>query len=300
MNIPNPDALKYDGTRPLILQNTKTKLQKLYSDKKQYKQLLTDYIQEIDELQSIMYAHDRYGLLLIFQAMDAAGKDGTIKHVLTGVNPMGIKVHPFKRPTENELEHDYLWRASQLLPQRGMIAVFNRSYYEEVLVVKVHPEILIQQQRLPVELTTDLEKVWEQRYQDIVNYERYLYHNGIRTVKFFLNVSRQEQATRLISRIENQAKNWKFEEGDVKEREHWDQYQQAYEDCINATATEIAPWYVIPADNKKNMRLMVGDIVVKEMKKLDMSYPKVDKDRGKELHQFIEVIQSQDNIQEIG
>ncbi|GAB3176560.1 PPK2 family polyphosphate kinase [Telluribacter humicola] len=293
MNIPSSDLFRYDGTRSFAIQDTQTRLKDIYEDKQQYQQLLRSYVEELDELQSVMYAHDRYGLLLIFQAMDAAGKDSTIKHVLTGVNPMGVKVHSFKRPTEHELDHDYMWRSNLLLPQRGMIAVFNRSYYEEVLVAKVHPEIITRHQRIPAELTKDLDKVWQHRYQDMVNLETYLYHNGIRTIKFFLNVSFQEQADRLISRIRTPLKNWKFEEGDVTEREQWDKYQQAYEDCINATGTEVAPWYVIPADDKKNMRLLVGKIIVEEMKKLDMSYPATDEEQRQKLQQLVNVIQAQ-------
>jgi PPK2 family polyphosphate:nucleotide phosphotransferase len=284
---------RYDGSHLLDLASTSTRIKDLYDDKGQYEEQLLEYVQELDRLQSMMYAHNRYGLLLIFQALDAAGKDSTIRHVLTGVNPMGIKVHSFKRPTLLELEHDFLWRTNQHLPQRGMIAVFNRSYYEEVLVVKVHPELLTKHQQLPVELTGNLDAVWEQRYEAMVNLEKYLYQNGIRTVKFFLNISREEQADRLISRIEDPDKNWKFEEGDVHEREHWDEYQQAYQDCINATASQVAPWYVIPADDKKSMRLLVGQILVEEMKKPDMKYPEADDHRQQQLKGFINIIRSQ-------
>jgi len=244
-------------------------------------------------LQSLMYAHDRYGLLVIFQAMDAAGKDGTLKRVFAGVNPIGVKVHSFKRPSENELEHDFMWRTTLLLPQRGTITVFNRSYYEEVLVVKVHPAIVTNVQRLPHELTDNMYNLWEQRYQDIRNSENYLFNNGIRVVKFFLNVSKKEQAERLIARIDDPAKNWKFEEGDVKEREFWDDYQRAYEEAINATATETAPWYVIPADDKNNMRLIVGQIIAAELKKMDMKYPESDEKRHEELQGFIKIIMEQ-------
>ncbi|WP_247232706.1 PPK2 family polyphosphate kinase [Telluribacter sp. SYSU D00476] len=293
MNIPSSDSFRYDGTRSFAIYDTQTRIKDIYEDKQEYQQLLKSYVEQLDELQSVMYAHDRYGLLLIFQAMDAAGKDSTIRHVLTGVNPMGIKVHSFKRPNDQELDHDYMWRSNLLLPQRGTIAVFNRSYYEEVLVAKVRPEIVTRHQRIPAELTKDLDQVWQHRYQDMVNLETYLYHNGIRTIKFFLNVSFQEQAKRLISRIDTSAKNWKFEVGDVDEREHWDDYQQAYEDCINATATELAPWYVIPADDKKNMRLLVGKIIVEEMKKLDMNYPAITEEQRQHLQQLVDVIQGQ-------
>lgn len=291
----NSDDFRYDGSQEFILKKAPTKIDDLYDSKEGYEQVLAESSEKLDELQSLMYAHNRYGLLVIFQAMDAAGKDGTLKRVFAGVNPIGIKIHSFKRPTETELGHDYLWRSSVLLPQRGTITVFNRSYYEEVLVVKVHPEILTQVQRLPTELTGDPDRVWKHRYKDINNAEKYLYRNGIRVVKFFLNVSKKEQAERLIERIEDPSKNWKFEEGDVKEREFWDDYMQAYEQCINATATKKAPWYVIPADDKKNMRLMVGKILTEEISKMDLSYPEVTETRRAELHHFIDVIKSQNN-----
>lgn len=289
----NPNDFRYDGNREFKLNELDTKIDDLYKDKDDYKDILADNADELDDLQSMMYAHNRYGLLVIFQAMDAAGKDGTLKRVFAGVNPIGVKVHSFKRPSENELEHDFMWRTSLLLPQRGSITVFNRSYYEEVLVVKVHPEIVTNVQRLPHELTENMYNFWEQRYQDIENFESYLYHNGIRVVKFFLNVSKKEQAERLIARIDDPDKNWKFEEGDVKEREFWDDYQQAYEEAINATATETAPWYVIPADDKKNMRLIVGQIIAEELKKMDMKYPESDEKRHEELQRFVKTIEGQ-------
>jgi PPK2 family polyphosphate:nucleotide phosphotransferase len=192
------------------------------------------------------------------------------------------------------LDHDFLWRHLLLLPERGTITIYNRSQYEEVLVVKVHPEILTQSQKLPVELTKDLDKVWKQRYQDIANFEKYLYHNGIRVVKFFLNVSQQEQGKQLIERIEDPAKNWKFEEGDIKERAFWHEYMKAYEEAINATATEKAPWYVVPADDKKNMRLIVGQILIEELKKMNMSYPETTPERQLTLKKLLTTIQEQD------
>ena len=288
-----PEDFRYDGSKEFKISELDTEVSDIYEDKKDYKKILADNADQLDDLQSMMYAHNRYGLLVIFQAMDAAGKDGTLKRVFAGVNPIGVKVHSFKRPSENELEHDFMWRTSLLLPQRGSITVFNRSYYEEVLVVKVHPEIVTKVQRLPHELTENMYNLWEQRYEDIRNFENYLYHNGIRVVKFFLNVSKEEQAERLIARIDNPEKNWKFEEGDVKERDFWDDYQQAYEEAINATATETAPWYVIPADNKKNMRLMVGQILISELEKMDMNYPEADEKRHEELKKFVEIIKGQ-------
>lgn len=289
----NSDDYRYDGSKKLDISKVKTRVKDIYSDRAEYEAMQAGSAKELDELQSMMYAHNRYGLLVIFQAMDAAGKDGTIKHVLSGVNPVGVKIHSFKRPTETELGHDFLWRTNLVLPQRGTITIFNRSYYEEVLVVKVQPEILTQSQRLPAELTEDLDKVWKHRYSDIRNLEKYLYRNGIRVIKFFLNVSKKEQAERLIERIEDPSKNWKFEEQDVKVREKWDEYMQAYEDCINATATEKAPWYVIPADDKKNLRLTVAEIIAEELKKLKMTYPESGPERTEELRHFIDIINQQ-------
>ena len=282
-----------DGTKRFAIGKTPTKIKDIYDDKKEYDQMLSDSITSLDEMQNTMYAHNRYGLLVIFQALDAAGKDGTVRHVLSGVNPAGIRVHSFKRPTSLELEHDFMWRTTQSLPERGTITIFNRSYYEEVLVVKVHPEILTDTQLLPDELKADVGKVMANRYKDIRNFEKYLYRNGIRVVKFFLHVSKEEQADRLIERIQDPAKNWKFEEGDVTEREYWQEYQQAFEDCINETATPKCPWYVIPADDKKNMRLIVGKIIGEEMKKLGMSYPETSAERAEELQKYIEIIREQ-------
>lgn len=290
----NTDDFRYDGSETFKTKKVRTKIDDLYKDKEDYAAQLEEFRNQMDELQSLMYAHNRYGLLVIFQAMDAAGKDSTIKHVLSGVNPVGVKIQSFKRPSDTELDHDFLWRHLLLLPERGTITIYNRSQYEEVLVVKVHPEILTQSQKLPVELTKDLDKVWKQRYQDIANFEKYLYHNGIRVVKFFLNVSQQEQGKQLIERIEDPAKNWKFEEGDIKERAYWHEYMKAYEDAINATATEKAPWYVVPADDKKNMRLIVGQILIEELKKMNMSYPETTPERQTTLKKLLATIQEQD------
>jgi PPK2 family polyphosphate:nucleotide phosphotransferase len=286
-------TFRVDGTEKFDIKKASTRFKDIYDNKEEYESMLADFVKQLDELQSKMYAHNRYGLLIIFQAMDAAGKDGTIKHVLAGVNPVGVKIHSFKRPTDTELGHDFLWRTNNVLPQRGSITIFNRSYYEEVLVVKVDPEILTGSQRLPTELTEDLDKVWDQRYTDIKNLEKYLYRNGIRVIKFFLNVSKEEQAERLIERIEDPNKNWKFEEQDVKVRDKWDEYQQAYQDAINETATKKSPWFVIPADDKKNTRLIVGEIIVEELKKMDMNYPEVSPERAAELQRFIQIIKDQ-------
>ena len=289
----NSDEYRVDGTQKFQIKKAKTRHKDIYKDKEEYEEMQANSAKELDVLQSMMYAHNRYGLLVIFQAMDAAGKDGTIKHVLAGVNPVGVKIHSFKRPTDTELGHDYLWRTNLVLPQRGTITIFNRSYYEEVLVAKVNPEIITSSQRLPVELTEDMDKLWKHRYSDIRNLEKYLYRNGIRVIKFFLNVSKEEQASRLIERIEDPSKNWKFEEQDVQVRGQWDEYMQAYEDCINNTATKKSPWYVVPADDKKNLRLMVSNIIEEELKKMDMSYLESGPERSEELHHFIDVIKAQ-------
>ncbi len=247
----NLEDYRFDGSKPLNIDSLPTRFKDIYDNDEEYEEMLIDSARKLDELQSMMYAHNRYGLLIIFQAMDAAGKDGTIKHVISGVNPAGVQIHSFKRPSENELEHDFLWRTNKVLPQRGSIGIFNRSYYEEVLVVKVESDILTKSQRIPNELTSDLEKVFNRRYKDIRNMEKYLYKNGIRVIKFFLNVSKKEQGERLIERIKDPSKNWKFEEQDIKVREKWNEYMHAYEKCINETASKKAPWYVIPADDKK-------------------------------------------------
>jgi PPK2 family polyphosphate:nucleotide phosphotransferase len=286
---------RQDGKKTFRIEDAATQIKDLYADKADYQERLAEYREEIDELQSLMYAHNRYGLLLVFQALDAAGKDGTIKHVMSGVNPFGVRIHNFKRPTPLELEHDFLWRTNLVLPERGTIGLFNRSYYEEVLVVKVHPDILTETQRLPHEFTQDLDQVWQHRYEAITDFERYLHRNGIRVVKFFLNVSKKEQAKRLIDRIEDPSKNWKFESGDVRERDYWDQYQQAYEEAINATATPHAPWYVIPADDKRTMRLIVSQVVLKTLEDLDMEYPPSDAARQQELSQYIDIIKKQND-----
>lgn len=284
---------RYDGDKPLKLKKAPTKVDDLYEDDAHYEALLRSHAAEIDKWQSRMFAHNRYGFLVVFQALDAAGKDGTIKNVFTGTNPAGVQVYSFKRPTDQELDHDFLWRSWRELPERGRIGIFNRSYYEEVLVTKVHPEILTESQRLPEKQTDDLDKLFKHRYEAIRDMEKFLLHNGFPTVKFFLNVSKKEQADRLIARIESKDKNWKFEEGDVKEREFWDEYQDAYEACINETATDKAPWYVIPADDKKNMRLLIGHILVEELQKLPIEEPEGDDKRFAQLKKLIPIIRAQ-------
>jgi PPK2 family polyphosphate:nucleotide phosphotransferase len=240
--------------------------------KPQAKELLADGVKELSQLQDVLAAQDRWGLLLIFQAMDAAGKDGTIKHVMSGVNPEGVAVWPFKAPSVEELHHGYLWRCMKCAPGRGQIGIFNRSYYEEVLVVRVHPQIL-ESQHLPKPLVT--RHVWQERFEDINNFERYSTRNGIAVVKFFLHLSRGEQKRRFLERLDNPEKNWKFSAADVKERECWDAYQEAYEDMIRHTASEHAPWYVVPADNKWFTRLVVSHAVVDTLKGMKLKYPDV-------------------------
>ena len=284
---------RFDGSKRFVEKDCPTEIPAFYESKKDYRKGLEEYREEIDELQNMMYAHDRYGLLLIFQAMDAAGKDGTIRHVMSGVNPHGVNVSSFKKPSENELDHDFMWRTTRMFPRRGRIGIFNRSYYEEVLVVKVHPKILLKYQRVPKEHTQDLDKVWLQRYEDIRNLEQYAHRNGIHVVKFFLHLSKEEQRKRFLDRIETPAKNWKFSAGDVEERKYWDSYMDAYETAINETAKPHAPWYVIPADDKKNMRLIVSQVVLEQMQALDMHYPKMEKERLEELEGFREMLKKQ-------
>jgi PPK2 family polyphosphate:nucleotide phosphotransferase len=232
------------------------------------------------ELQDKLYAQNNWALLLIFQAMDAAGKDGIIKHVMSGVNPQGCQVFSFKAPSELELQHDFLWRTTRCLPERGHIGIFNRSYYEEVLVVRVHPEIL-KSQRTPPSLVG--KNVWEERYEDIRSFERHMARSGTVIRKFFLHVSKKEQKRRFLARLEEPQKNWKFSAADIRERAHWDDYQTAYEEMISNTATEHAPWYVVPADNKWFTRLVVSTVVVETLESLDLAYPKVDDAKRKEL-----------------
>jgi len=249
-------------------------------DKPRAKEALGMGVDLLAELQDMLYAQDSWALLLIFQAMDAAGKDGAIKHVMSGVNPQGVQVYSFKSPSAEDLDHDFLWRCMKCLPERGRIGIFNRSYYEETLVVRVHPEFLAKQ-RLPKDLVTD--EIWDQRFQDIRAFERYLTRNGVAIRKFFLHVSNKEQKKRFLSRIEEPEKNWKFSANDAKEREHWDAYMKAYEDMIRNTATKRAPWYVVPADNKWFTRVVVAAAVIEALSSLDLAYPTVSEAKLKDL-----------------
>jgi len=243
-------------------------------------QWLREGVGRLEELQDRLYAQNQWSLLLIFQAMDAAGKDGTIKHVMSGVNPQGCQVFSFKAPSAEDLSHDFLWRTSKCVPERGRIGIFNRSYYEEVLVVRVHPEFLSRQKLPPALITKD---VWKERFEDINAYERHLTRNGVVVCKFFLNVSKKEQRRRLLERLEEPDKNWKFSADDINERQRWDAYMEAYEDMIRHTATDWAPWHVVPADNKWFTRLVVAEVVVHALESLDLSYPEVSKDKRREL-----------------
>ena len=250
------------------------------NDKVALKQALGMGVQALADLQDVLYAQDRWAVLLIFQAMDAAGKDGAIKHVMSGINPQGCQVTSFKSPSAEELDHDYLWRCMKHIPERGRIGIFNRSYYEEVLVVRVHEDFL-KAQRLPKELITD--EIWDERLQDIRNFEKYLNRNGVIVCKFFLHVSAKEQKKRFLERINNPDKNWKFSASDAKERKYWDQYMKAYEEMIRETTTKNSPWYVVPADNKAFCRIVVASAIINAMDELNLEYPTVSDEKKREL-----------------
>ena len=258
-----------------------TKVNPFCKSKKQYEKILEAHVEALSALQQLHYASNRYALLLIFQGMDAAGKDGAIRHVMSGVNPQGCEVFSFKQPTADELEHDFLWRTNRHLPERGRIGIFNRSYYEEVLVVRVHPEIL-RSQGLSEELC-DEKNIWKERYRSIVDLENHLQRNGTKVIKFFLHLSKGEQRKRFLERIDEPDKNWKFSLADIHERKYWKHYMKAYEDCLNATSTEHAPWFVVPADDKENARLIVSRIVLDGLNELKMAYPKTTAKRRLEL-----------------
>ena len=247
--------------------------------KEEGKELLEKNIKKMSELQEKLYAQDKYSLLLIFQAMDAAGKDSAIKHVMSGLNPQGTQVFSFKQPSTEELNHDYMWRTSKSLPERGRIGIFNRSYYEEVLIVRVHN--LIKSEKIPAEFIT--KNIWEERFNQIRNFEKYLYENGTYILKFYLNVSKEEQAKRFLERIDDPAKNWKFSAGDLTEREYWNDYMKCYEEAISATSTKFAPWYIIPADKKWFTRLAISDVIIETMKNMDLKYPEVSGEQKKNL-----------------
>jgi PPK2 family polyphosphate:nucleotide phosphotransferase len=280
----NSARFRVEPEKKVRLRKWPTRVKPCYGSKADYKNALQKQIEELSDLQSRLYADNRYALLLIFQAMDAAGKDGVIKHVMSGVNPQGCQVFSFKHPSATELDHDFLWRTTHALPERGRIGIFNRSYYEEVLIVRVSPEIL-GAQNLPRESPTG-DDLWEQRYQSIAGLERHLHRNGTRIVKFFLHLSKEEQRKRLLARIDDPEKQWKFAGADIEQRRYWNHYAKAYEDCLAATSTRHAPWYVVPADDKRNARLIVAQVIVQTLKGLRVEYPRSNAKRRRELREL--------------
>jgi PPK2 family polyphosphate:nucleotide phosphotransferase len=253
-----------------------------YKSKDDTKKLLKENVKKLFDLQGKLYAHNKYSVLIIFQAMDAAGKDSTIKHVMSGLNPQGTQVFSFKQPSQNELDHDYLWRIHKAAPERGRIGIFNRSHYEEVLVVRVHN--LVENQQIPkVKITED---IWEKRYNQIKNFERHLFENGTLILKFFLHVSKDEQKKRFLKRIDKESKNWKFSASDIEERKYWDEYQKCYQEAISSTSEEYSPWFIIPADHKKFMLFAVSQIIIEHLEKLNISYPKLSEDQLKKLDEY--------------
>jgi PPK2 family polyphosphate:nucleotide phosphotransferase len=261
-----------------------------YKSKDEAVTKLSKDVERLAAYQDVLYAQNTSALLIILQAMDAAGKDGTVRHVMSGVNPQGTEVYSFKAPSSDELDHDFLWRCAKVVPERGRIGIFNRSYYEEVLIVRVHPEIL-EAQQLPKEART--KNIWKQRFDDINNFERHLVNNGIHVLKFFLNVSKEEQKRRFLARIDTPEKNWKFSVGDAKEREHWDEYMEAFEDAFNHTSTKHAPWHIIPADHKWFTRAAVADVIVAKLKSMNLSYPVVDEIHRQNLLKAKELLESE-------
>ncbi|MEA2833870.1 MAG: hypothetical protein QOG66_2072 [Methylobacteriaceae bacterium] len=280
MKLSSADFRVTPGTE-VDLQTWATEAEPLYSSKKEYRKLLRRHVEKLSSLQQLLYASNRYAILIIFQAMDAAGKDGAIKHVMSGVNPQGCQVFSFKHPSAVELQHDFLWRTSRDLPERGRIGIFNRSYYEDVLIVRVHPDILRKEGL--VDPSTPLEDVWCDRYNSVNGIEQHLHNNRTRIIKFFLHLSKEEQRRRFLKRIDKSEKNWKFNAADIEERRFWDDYMQAYENCLAATSTAHAPWYVIPADDKKNARLFVSSIILETLRGLNMEYPKLSADQEQQL-----------------
>jgi PPK2 family polyphosphate:nucleotide phosphotransferase len=280
MRIKSTDYRVSPGTQ-VDLKQRPTTVRPAYETNRQYRDILSAHVKELGAQQELLYAADRYALLMIFQGMDAAGKDGAIAHVMSGINPQGCRVSSFKHPSAEELKHDFLWRTTRELPERGQIGIFNRSYYEEVLIVRVHPEIL-RAENLPDELA-DESSIWRDRYRSMVDLERHLTRNGTRVVKFFLHLSKDEQRRRFIERIDTTEKNWKFSSADIAERHYWKQYMKAYEKCLSATSTHHAPWYIVPADDKLNARLIVSRVVLDTLAELRLSYPKSSAGRRREL-----------------
>lgn len=279
MKIHSKDFRVREGDE-VYLKKWPTKVDPVYKSKEQYQELLKQHVAQLSSQQQLLYASNRHAILLIFQGMDAAGKDGAIAHVMSGVNPQGCQVFSFKHPGPTELQHDFLWRTTRELPERGRIGIFNRSYYEEVLIVRVHPEIL-RSEAIPG--THHDKKVWHDRYRSITNLERHLHGNGTRIIKFFLHLSKEEQRKRFLARIDEPEKNWKFSAADIAERKFWTRYMKAYEECLTATSTRNAPWYVVPADDKENARLIVSRIALDTLEGLKMTYPKTSAERRREL-----------------
>ncbi|MGA9432248.1 MAG: ADP-polyphosphate phosphotransferase [Xanthobacteraceae bacterium] len=280
MKIASKDFCVREG-HEVDLKKWATKVDPVYKSKEQYQKLLEEHVAQLSSQQQLLYASNRHAVLLIFQAMDAAGKDGAIRHVMSGVNPQGCQVFSYKHPSATELEHDFLWRTTRDLPERGRIGIFNRSYYEEVLIVRVHPEIL-RNEAIPDTPHHD-KKVWQNRYRSIVDLEKHLHDNGTRIIKFYLHLSKEEQRKRFLARIDEPEKNWKFSLADIAERKFWKQYMKAFEECLSATSTHHTPWYVVPADDKENARLIVSQIVLDRFEALKMTYPKTSAKRRTEL-----------------
>lgn len=284
----NTADFRVPAAKKVNLKKWPTRVKPIYKTKPQYQKLLAAQIAELSSLQQRHYAADSYAVLLIFQAMDAAGKDGAIKHVMSGINPQGCQVYSFKHPSVTELDHDFMWRSTQALPERGRIGIFNRSYYEDVLIVRVHPEIL-HNQGLPPELLDD-KTIWHQRYHSIVELEKHLHRNGTRVVKFFLHLSEEEQRQRFLARIDAPEKNWKFSMADIEERKHWKDYMKAYEACLSATSTDDAQWYVVPADDKENARLIIAEIILETFRALNPAFPQLDAKRIAELQKIRQLL----------
>jgi PPK2 family polyphosphate:nucleotide phosphotransferase len=284
----DPEDFRVSLGKKVKLKDWPTRVKPVYATKERYKEILEDHVTKMSSLQQLLYASSRYALLLIFQGMDSAGKDGAIRHVLSGINPEGCQVFSFKQPSAEELKHDFLWRSNCRLPERGNIGIFNRSYYEEVLVVRVHPEML-RNEGLP-----DAHKgktLWKEQYRSIVDSEEHLYRNGTRIVKIFLHLSKEEQRQRFLARIDDGEKNWKLSLADIHEREYWKNYQDAYEDCLHATSTRHSPWYVVPADDKENARIIVSRILLNSLAELKVSYPKTTPARLAELQSIRKLLQ---------
>jgi PPK2 family polyphosphate:nucleotide phosphotransferase len=285
----DPDDFRVRDGKKVNLKKWPTEIDPYYHSKQEFKQALQKHVDELSELQSLLYASNRFAVLLIFQAMDAAGKDSAIKHVMSGVNPQGCQVYSFKHPSLEELDHDFLWRTTRNLPERGRIGIFNRSYYEEVLIVRVHEEFL-RAENLPKQILDD-KNIWQERYRSIRDLEAHLHRNGTRIVKFFLHVSKDEQRKRFLARIDEPEKNWKFNRGDIEEREHWRDYMAAYEACLQATSTRHSPWFIVPADDKRNARLIISEIIRHTLRKLKMSYPVLDEKRRDELRSLRKLLE---------